>query len=89
LLQLEAEIDAAIAEDGTAVVDEERTTIATAPPSPLQTVLLVLASLGLLAFAATVLTLAIRELRKDAKQRKRTYRRRVKRRPTSTPAHAS
>jgi hypothetical protein len=88
-LQLEADLDAAIAEDGKAVVAETRTTIAELPPSPLQTVLLVLASLGLLAFAATVLTLAIRELRKDAKQRKRTYRRRVKRRPTSTPAHAS
>ena len=59
------------------------------PASPVQTVMLVLASLALLAFAFTVLTLAIRELRKDAQQRKRTHRRRVKRRDTSTPAHAS
>jgi hypothetical protein len=86
--KLEAEIDAAIAEEGAKAGVDERTTIAEVPPSPLQTVMLVLASLALLAFAATVLTLAIRELRKDTKQRKRTYRRRVKRRDTPTPAHA-
>lgn len=89
ILQLEAELDAAIAEDATAIGIDERTTIVEMPPGPVQTVLLLLASLALLAFAATVLTLAIRELKKDARQRKRTYRRRVKRRDTSTPVHAN
>jgi hypothetical protein len=69
--------------------NEERTTIAEDPPSLAQTVMLVLASLALLAFAATVLTLALRELGKEKKQLKRTYRRRVKRRDTSTAAHSS
>ena len=87
--KLEADLDAAIAKDDAEAGTDERATIAEVPPSPAQTVMLVLASLALLAFAASVLTLAIRELRKDAKQRKRTYRRRVKRRDTSTPAHAS
>jgi hypothetical protein len=87
--KLEADLDAAIAADGTEDAADGRTTIADVPPSPAQTMMLVLASLALLAFAATVLTLAIRELKKDAKQRKRTYRRRVKRRDTSAPAHAS
>jgi hypothetical protein len=86
---LEAGIDAAIGQDDAEADSDERTTIADVPPSPVQTVMLVLASLALLAFAATVLTLAIRELKKDAKQRKRTYRRRVKRRDKATPAHAS
>ncbi len=84
LYQLEADLDAAIADDA-----EQRATIVEVPPSPVQTVLLVLASLALLAFAGSVLTLAVRELRKDAQQRKRTYRRRVKRRDTSNPVHAS
>ncbi len=82
--KLEAELDAAIADDA-----EERTTIAEVPPSPVQIVLLVLASLALLAFAGSVLTLAVRELKKDTQQRKRTYRRRVKHRDKSTPVHAN
>jgi hypothetical protein len=77
--------DAAIVGDE----DKSRMTIAEVPPGPVQTVLLVLASLALLAFASSVLTLAVRELKKDAQERRRTYRRRVKRRDTSTPAHAS
>lgn len=80
---------AAIAADTTAIGTDKRTMIAEVPPGPVQTVMLVLASLALLAFAFTMLTLAIRELRKDAQQRRRTHRRRVQHRDTSTPAHAS
>jgi hypothetical protein len=82
---LEADPDAAVAVGN----DQERKTIAEAPPSLVRTVLLVLASLALLAFAGSVLTLSFRELKKDAQQRKHIYRRSVKHRDTSTPAHAS
>jgi hypothetical protein len=81
--QLAAERDPAI------VGDDERTTILDAPPSPLRAALLVLACLALIGFAGGVLTFAVRELRKDAQQRKHANRRRVKHHDSSTPAHAS
>ncbi len=84
MARLEAEIDAALAED-----ENVRPLITEAPVSLLQTLLLVLAGLCLLAFAGVVLTLALRELRKDKQLRRRTYRRRVKRRSvTDTVATA-
>jgi hypothetical protein len=89
LQKLEAELDAAIAKNSIEASNDERATIAEVPPGPVQTVMLGLAGLALLAFAATVLTLAIRELKKDARQRKRTYRRRVKRRNKATQVHAN
>jgi hypothetical protein len=84
MAQLEQEIDAALAEDRAA-----RTLPAETPPTAFETVALVLAGLGLLVFAGAVLTLAVRELRKDAKQRRRTYRRRVKRRGRTETATAT
>ncbi len=85
---LDEPLDPAL-DDAAIVGDDDRTTNIDAPPSPLQTVLLVLASLALLAFAGSVLTLVVRELKKDAYQRKHAYRRRVKHHDTSTAAHAS
>ncbi len=85
---LDEPLDPAL-DDAAIVGDEERTTVIDAAPSPVQTLLLVLASLALLAFAASVLTLVVRELKKDAYQRKHANRRRVKRHDTSTPAHAN
>jgi hypothetical protein len=85
---LDEPLDPAL-DDAAIVGDDDRTTNIDAPPSVVQTVLLVLASLALLAFAASVLTLVVRELKKDAYQRKHANRRRVKRHDTSTPAHAS
>lgn len=81
--QLAAERDPAI------VGDVEGTTMLDAPPSPVRAALLVLACLALIAFAGGVLTFAVRELRKDAQQRKHANRRRVKHHDSSTPAHAS
>jgi hypothetical protein len=75
LLTLEAQRAAALKAD-----QEGRAVIAEEPPSPLKTTLLLLASLALLAIAATVLTLGIRELRKDARRRAHTYLRRIKHR---------
>jgi hypothetical protein len=83
MAKLELEIDQALAEDEDAADAEDRTVIAETPPTLLQTALLVLSGLGLLAFAGVVLTWALRELRKDEKQRRRSYRRRVKRRTTA------
>lgn len=85
---LDEPLDPAL-DDAAIVGDEARTTIIDAAPSPVQTVLLVLASLALIAFAGSVLTLVVRELKKDAYQRKHAYRRRVKHHGTSTPAHAN
>jgi hypothetical protein len=85
LVQLEQEIDAAFTEarQGRPVLADER-------PGPLATVSLVLAGLLLLAFAGGVLTLAVRELRKDKQRRRTTYRRRVRRRaPTEATASCS
>ena len=75
LLKLEAQRAAALEAD-----QEGRAAIADEPPGPLQTTLLLLASLSLLAVAATVLTLGVRELRKDVQRRKHTYLRRIKHR---------
>lgn len=85
---LDEPLDPAL-DDAAIVGDEARTTIIDAAPSPVQTVLLVLASLALIAFAGSVLTLVVRELKKDAYQRKHAYRRRVKHHGASTPAHAN
>jgi hypothetical protein len=51
----------------------------------------VLACLLLLALSVGVLTLAVRELRKDNQRRRTTYRRRIRRREAATtePATAS
>ena len=81
LAQLEQEIDAAFVE-----ARQERPVVADELPGPLATASLVLAGLLLLAFAGTVLTLAVRELRKDNQRRRTTYRRRVRRR---VPAEAT
>jgi hypothetical protein len=72
---------------------ESRARIVDDPPGPLATLLLGLASLALFAVAATVVTLVLREARKDARQRSLAHRRRLMPRehsPTpSTPATAS
>lgn len=57
---------------GSAVVPEE-------PPGPVETALLLLAALGVVAAASGVVALAIRHLRREARQSKRTYRRRMHR----------
>lgn len=75
LLALEAQRAAALEAD-----QEGRAVIAEEPPGPLQATLLLLASLALLAVAATVLALGVRELRKDARRRAHTYLRRIKHR---------
>jgi len=86
LAQLEQEIDAAFVE-----ARQERPVVADELPGPLATASLVLAGLLLLAFAGMVLTLAVRELRKDNQRRRTTHRRRVRRRvpagaATTTPS---
>jgi hypothetical protein len=86
LARLEQEIDAAFVE-----ARQERPVVAEELPGPLATALLVLAGLLLLAFAGTVLTLAVRELHKDNQRRRTTFRRRVRRRipageATTTPS---
>jgi len=86
LAQLEQEIDAAFVE-----ARQERPVAANELPGPLATAALVLAGLLLLAFAGMVLTLAVRELRKDNQRRRTTHRRRVRRRvpagaATTTPS---
>ena len=86
LAQLEQEIDAAFVE-----ARQERPVVADELPGPLATAALVLAGLLLLAFAGMVLTLAVRELRKDNQRRRTTHRRRVRRRvpagaATTTPS---
>jgi hypothetical protein len=60
-------------------------------PGPLATTGLVLACLLLLALSVGVLTLAVRELRKDNQRRRTTYRRRIRRREAAItePATAS
>ena len=72
---------------------DSRARIADDPPGPLATVLLALASLALFAVAATVVTLVVREARKDARQRSMAHRRRLMPREHSptprTPATAS
>jgi hypothetical protein len=57
---------------GAMVVDE--------PPGPVETLLLMLATLAVLAGATTIVTLAVRHLRSESKKSKRTYRRRMHRR---------
>lgn len=87
---LEKEIEAALAE---AAAENEKQqpakrTYVTAP-NPWSTAGLIIGALALFALVSVVLTLAVRELRQDAKQRRRTYRRRVRRRETAAPATAS
>ena len=83
--RLEAELDAAVAGSE----DSVRAKLAKVRPSPAQIALLVLAGLALLAFAGFMLSMAVRELKKDTEQRKHTYHRRIKRRGTSNPVHVS
>jgi hypothetical protein len=83
--RLEAELDAALAGSE----DSVRAKLALVRLSPAQIALRVLAGLALLAFAGFMLSMAVRELKKDTQQRKHTYRRRVKRRGTSSPVHVS
>ena len=58
-------------------------------PGPLATLGLVLACLLLLALSVSVLTLAVRELRKDNQRRRTTYRRRIRRREATTAEPAT
>jgi hypothetical protein len=57
----------------------------TAPPGPWMTALLALAGLVGVGLAVVVLTLAVREMRREAVQRRRFRRRRVSRRPDNAP----
>lgn len=57
----------------------------TAPPGPWMTALLALAGLVGVGLAVVVLTLAVREMRREAVERRRFRRRRVSRRPTNAP----
>jgi hypothetical protein len=87
--RLEQEIDAALAEAATqnAVKPKARA----AAPEAWSTAAVVSGAILLFALVCVMLTLAVRELRKDAKQRRRSYRRRVRRRQPidSTPISAS
>lgn len=88
---LEKEIEAALAEaaaDNKKKAQPARHTFVTAP-SAWSTAGLVTGALALLALVSLVLTLAVRELRQDAKQRRGIYRRRVRRREPAAPATAS
>jgi hypothetical protein len=83
--RLEQEIDAALAEAATQQPGKPQGRAAT--PEPWSTAALVSAAVLLFALVCLMLTLAVRELRKDAKQRRRSYRRRVRRRqPADTAA---
>jgi hypothetical protein len=57
----------------------------TSPPSPWMTALLALAGLVGVGLAVVVLTLAVREMRREAVERRRFRRRRVARRPNNAP----
>jgi hypothetical protein len=57
----------------------------TAPPGPWMTALLAVAGLVGVGLAVVVLTLAVREMRREAVERRRFRRRRVSRRPGSAP----
>jgi plasmid stabilization system protein ParE len=76
--RLEQEIDAALAE--AAAQKSGRPVVRTAEPEPWSTAAVVSGAVLLFALVCLVLTLAVRELRADAKQRRRNYRRRVRRR---------
>lgn len=76
--RLEQEIDAALAEAATQKPVKPK--VRTAAPAAWSTAAVVSGALLLLALVCVMLTLAVRELRKDAKQRRRSYRRRVRRR---------
>lgn len=83
MLQLEQEIDAALAEADAA---QARTRSTEAPPAPWHPAWILLAGIVVFASIVFALTLALRELRKEAKQRRKTYRRRVRRRgPVAEP----
>jgi hypothetical protein len=57
----------------------------TSPPGPWMTALLALAGLVGVGLAVVVLTLAVREMRREAVERRRFRRRRVARRPNNAP----
>ena len=83
--RLEQEIDAALAEAATQKPVKPQ--VSAAAPGPWGTVALVSGAVLLIALVCVMLTLAVRELRKDAKLRRRSYRRRVRRRqPVDTAA---
>jgi hypothetical protein len=60
-------------------LDLDAPMVAEEPPGPVETALLMLAALGVLLAASVVVALAIRHLRREARQSKRTYRRRMHR----------
>lgn len=57
----------------------------TSPPGPWMTALLALAGMVGVGLAVVVLTLAVREMRREAVERRRFRRRRVARRPNNAP----
>jgi hypothetical protein len=77
--RLEQEIDAALAEAATK--KPARKVVRPAAPKAWSTAAVVSGTILLFALVCLVLTLAVRELRNDVKQRRRSYRRRVRRRP--------
>jgi hypothetical protein len=87
--RLEQEIDAALAEAATQKPVKPK--VRAAAPEAWSTAAVVSGAILLFALVCVMLTLAVRELRKDAKQRRRSYRRRVRRRQPidSTPISAS
>jgi hypothetical protein len=83
--RLEQEIDAALAE--TATQKSVKPKVRAAAPGPWSTAALVSGAVLLFALVCLMLTRAVRELKKDAKQRRRSYRRRVRgRQPVDTAA---
>lgn len=73
--RLEQQIDEALAK-----AEAEERAKAAVPPTPLATAALVSSVMFLFAFAGVMLTLIMRKLRKDQKQRLKVYRRRMRRR---------
>lgn len=83
--RLEHEIDVALAE--AARQKPAKPKLEAVVPDEWSTAALVSGAVLLFALVCLMLTLAVRELRKDAKQRRRSYRRRVRRRqPVDTAA---
>lgn len=76
--RLEQEIDAALAE--AASKKPAKKVVRDAAPKAWSTAAVLGGTILLFALVCVVLTLAVRELRNDAKQRRRSYRRRVRRR---------
>lgn len=86
--QLEQEIDAALAEAEAAEKSSRRLDFDPSLPTWATSALLS-AGIVLVTFAAIMLVLVVRQLRNEAKQRRRTYRRRVRHRNSTRPAAAS